>query len=199
MMMPHAHSKNAARQGILVLLAAAAITGAAMTLAVAKEKPATGVLGFTMKTIDGKEVPLSNYRGKVLLIVNVASECGFTPQYKDLEALYQKYKEKGFMILGFPANNFGAQEPGTDEQIQKFCTSTYGVTFDMFSKISVMGNDQHPLYKLITSDPTYGGDVKWNFQKYLVDREGNLAGKFLSKVTPLSDDITSAIEKALSR
>ena len=170
-----------------------------MAHADAKGKPESGVLGFTMKTIDGKEVPLSNYRGKVLLIVNVASECGFTPQYKDLEALYQKYKDRGFMILGFPANNFGAQEPGTDQEIKKFCTSTYGVTFDMFSKISVMGKDQHPLYALITSDPTYGGDVKWNFQKYLVDREGNLAGKFLSKVTPMSDDITSAIEKALAR
>jgi glutathione peroxidase len=180
-----------------MLLAAAAFTGALMTLAVAGEKPATSVLGFTMKTIDGEEVTLSQYRGKVLLIVNVASECGFTPQYKDLEALYRKYKDRGFMILGFPANNFGAQEPGTDQEIKTFCSSTYGVTFDLFSKISVRGADQHPLYKFITSDSTYGGDVKWNFQKYLVDREGKLAGKYLSKITPMSVEVTSAIEKAL--
>jgi glutathione peroxidase len=101
------------------------------------------------------------------------------------------------MILGFPANNFGAQEPGTDQEIKTFCSTTYGVTFDMFSKISVKGDDQHPLYRLITSDSTYGGDVKWNFQKYLVDREGNLAGKYLPKVQPMSDVLTSAIEKAL--
>ena len=170
-----------------------------MSPTAAKEKPAAGVLGFTMKTIDGADVPLSKYRGKVLLIVNVASQCGFTPQYKDLEALYLKYKDEGFMILGFPANNFGAQEPGTDQEIKSFCSTTYGVTFDMFSKISVKGDDQHPLYKLITSDSTYGGDVKWNFQKYLVDRNGRLAGKYLSRVTPLSDELTSAIEKALKQ
>jgi glutathione peroxidase len=198
-MMTISHTTNAARIGALALLAAAAFTGAFMPPAFTKDKPATGLLAFTMKNIDGDEVPLSKYRGKVLLIVNVASECGYTPQYKDLEALYRKYKDRGFMILGFPANNFGAQEPGTDQEIKKFCTTTYDVTFDMFSKISVKGDDQHPLYKLITSDPAYGGDVKWNFQKYLVDKEGNLAGKYLSKVTPMSDELTSAIEKALSR
>jgi glutathione peroxidase len=191
------HAYNAVRRGARMLLAAAAFTGALMTLAVAGEKPATSVLGSTMKTIDGEEVTLSKYRGKVLLVVNVASECGFTPQYKDLEALYRKYKDRGFMILGFPANNFGAQEPGTDQEIKTFCSSTYGVTFDLFSKISVKGADQHALYKFITSDSTYGGDVKWNFQKYLVNREGKLAGKFFSKVTPMSDEVTSAIEKAL--
>ncbi len=168
-----------------------------MTRTAAKETPEAGIFSFTMKSIDGKEVPLSQYRGKVLLIVNVASECGFTPQYRDLEALYRKYRDRGFMILGFPANNFGAQEPGTDEQIRTFCSSTYGVTFDLFSKISVAGSDQHPLYRFITSDPNYGGDVKWNFQKYLVDRQGNIVGKYLSKVTPMSDEITGAIEKAL--
>ena len=170
-----------------------------MTLPPAREKAATGVLGFTMKSIDGADVPLSKYQGKVLLIVNVASRCGFTPQYTDLEALYQKYKGQGFMILGFPANNFGAQEPGTDQEIKSFCSTTYGVTFDMFSKISVKGEDQHPLYRLITSDSTYGGDVKWNFQKYLVDRNGKLAGKYSSRVTPLSAELTSAIEKALKQ
>ena len=180
-------------------LAATIILGAAMSIAVAREKPHTSVLSFTMKGIDGQEVPLAKYKGKVLLIVNVASECGFTPQYKDLEALYEKYKDRGFDILAFPANNFGAQEPGTDPEIKQFCTSKYGVTFDMFSKISVMGSDQHPLYKFITSDPTYGGDVKWNFQKYLVNREGKLVGKYFSRVTPLSSELTGAIEAALKQ
>ena len=193
------HRENPVRCGARLLLAAAAFTGAIMTLAVAKEKPAASVLGFTMKSIEGEDVPLSKYKGKVILIVNVASECGFTPQYKDLEALYLKYKEKGFMILGFPANNFGAQEPGTDQEIKTFCSSTYGVTFDMFSKISVKGDDQHPLYRFITSDPAYGGEVKWNFQKYLVDREGTIVGKYLSRVTPMSDELTSAIENALKK
>jgi len=194
---PQAAFWGAGRRGLV--LAAAIILGATMSVGVAREKPNTSVLSFTMKDIDGKDVPLSKYKGKVVLIVNVASECGFTPQYKDLEALYEKYKDQGFVILGFPANNFGEQEPGTDPEIKEFCTSKYGVKFDMFSKISVMGSDQHPLYKFITSDPTYGGDVKWNFQKYLVDREGKLAGKYFSRVTPLSPELTGAIEAALKQ
>jgi len=193
----HAAYRGAGGSGLV--LAAAIILGAAMSVGVAREKPHTSVLSFTMKDIDGKDVPLSKYKGKVLLIVNVASECGFTPQYKDLEALYEKYKDQGFVILGFPANNFGAQEPGTDPEIKEFCTSKYGVTFDMFSKISVMGSDQHPLYRFITSDPTYGGDVKWNFQKYLVTRDGKLAGKYFSRITPLSPELTGAIEAALKQ
>jgi glutathione peroxidase len=155
---------------------------------------------FIMKNIDGKDVPLAEYRGKVILVVNVASECGNTPQYKDLEALYQKYKKKGLVILGFPANNFGEQEPGTDAEIKKFCTSTYSVTFPMFSKISVKGDDQHPLYRLLTSrdtDPEFAGDVKWNFQKYLISRDGTIIGKFAPKLNPSSEEVTAAIEKAL--
>jgi glutathione peroxidase len=193
------NQNNALRRGARILLAAAAFTGAFMTHAVAGDKPAPGVLGFTMKNIDGEDVNLSKYRGKVLLIVNVASLCGNTPQYKDLEALYLKYKERGFMILGFPANNFGSQEPGTDKEIKTFCSTTYGVTFDLFSKISVKGEDQHPLYRLITSDSTYGGEVKWNFQKYLVDREGKIAGKYIPKMTPTSEVLISDIEKALAK
>jgi len=153
-----------------------------------------------MKTIEGKTIPLSTYKGKVLLIVNVASRCGFTPQYKDLEALYKKYENQGFAILGFPANNFGGQEPGTDPEIKEFCTANYGVTFPMFSKISVKGEDQHPFYRYLTSDeanPATSGDVKWNFQKYLVGRDGKVLAKFLSRVTPLSEELTSAIENAL--
>jgi glutathione peroxidase len=190
---------GAARRRYFPLVVAALIAGVYMSQAAARERPGTGIYGFTMKNIDGKEIPLSQYKGKVLLIVNVASECGFTPQYKDLEALYRKYRDRGFMVLGFPANNFGAQEPGTDQQIKQFCSTTYGVTFDMFSKISVKGEDQHPLYRLITSDGTYGGDIKWNFQKYLVDREGKIVGKYLSRVNPMSDEVTLAIEKALKQ
>ncbi len=155
------------------------------------------VYDFTMKDIDGKEVNFARYKGKVLLIVNVASECGYTPQYKDLETLFKKYKDKGFMILGFPANNFGEQEPGTDPEIKAFCEKNYGVTFDIFSKITVKGNDRHPLYKMITSDVKVGGDVKWNFQKYLVDKNGNLTHKFFSAVEPMSKEIVSAVEAAL--
>jgi len=156
---------------------------------------------FVMKDIDGKSVPLSSYKGKVLLVVNVASQCGYTPQYRGLEALYRKYKSRGFMIIGFPANNFGHQEPGTDTEIKTFCTKTYDVTFDLFSKISVKGSDQHPLYRFLTStgtNPEYSGEVKWNFQKYLLDRKGRIVGKFASAVEPSSSELTSAIEQALN-
>jgi glutathione peroxidase len=159
------------------------------------------VYDFSMKSIDGDTIPLSSYRGKVLLLVNVASRCGFTPQYEDLEALYRKYQDRGFAILGFPANNFLGQEPGTDAEIKEFCTLTYGVTFPMFSKISVKGDDQHPLYRYLTSgeaNPSMGGDVKWNFQKYLVGRDGKVLAKFGSRVKPLSEELTAALESALS-
>ena len=159
-----------------------------------------GVLSYTMKDIDGNDVPLSRYKGKTVLIVNVASRCGNTPQYEGLEKLYRIYHNKGLVVLGFPANNFGAQEPGTDEEIKEFCTTTYGVTFDMFSKISVKGDDQHPLYRYLTSaetNPGFAGDVAWNFTKYLVNREGKVVGKFGSKVKPMSEELVTAVEKAL--
>jgi len=162
----------------------------------------TSVLDFTMTTIDEKTVPLSTYKGKVLLLVNVASRCGYTPQYKNLEALYEKYKAKGFTVLGFPANNFGAQEPGTNVEIKQFCTSRYNVTFDVFAKISVKGDDQHPLYRFLTSEktnPGYSGPIKWNFQKFLVGRDGKVVGRFDSGVDPLSAEIVQAVEAALAR
>jgi glutathione peroxidase len=186
----------------LSLLVGAGLLGALPALALAGGAPAAGgIYDFTVKTIDGKEIPLSAYRGKVLLIVNVASECGHTPQYKDLEALYRKYRDRGFVVLGFPANNFGGQEPGTDAEIMEFCSTTYDVTFPMFSKISVAGEDQHPLYRFITSgdqDPAVAGEVKWNFQKYLVGRDGRLMAKYLSRVKPMSGELTGAVEKALA-
>ncbi|HVN48912.1 MAG TPA: glutathione peroxidase [Bacteroidota bacterium] len=152
---------------------------------------------FVMKTIDEKEKPLSEYNGKVLMIVNVASKCGNTPQYKALEQLYEKYKAMGFMILGFPANNFLWQEPGTDSEIKQFCTLNYGVTFDMFSKIDVKGKNQHPLYQYLTKETPVSGTVEWNFQKYLVDRHGNVVEKFSPKTLPDDPNIIAAVEKLL--
>ncbi|MBN1399109.1 MAG: glutathione peroxidase [Bacteroidetes bacterium] len=152
---------------------------------------------FTVKTIDGKDKSLSDYKGKVLMIVNVASKCGHTPQYKGLQALYEKYKDQGFVILGFPANNFLWQEPGTDDEIKNFCTLNYGVTFDMFSKISVKGKDQHPLYRYLTEESPVPGAVKWNFQKYLVDRNGNVVEKFAPGVKPDEKEVIDKIEQLL--
>jgi glutathione peroxidase len=157
------------------------------------------VLDFTVKNIDGKETPLKNYKGSVLLIVNVASKCGLTPQYEQLEALNQKYKEKGLQILGFPANNFMGQEPGDESQIKQFCTLKYKVSFDMFSKISVKGGDIHPLYKFLTTKPKpIGGDVDWNFAKFLVDRQGNVIARFSAPTKPDAPEVVAAIEKALA-
>jgi glutathione peroxidase len=156
---------------------------------------ASNVHEFTLNSIDGKPAPLSAYQGKVVLIVNVASRCGFTPQYAGLEALYEKYKDRGFVILGFPANNFGGQEPGTNEEIKTFCSTKYNVTFPMYSKISVKGEDKAPLYQFLT-DAT-GSEIQWNFTKFLVDKDGKVVARFEPKVTPESPDVAAAIEKAL--
>ncbi|MEP7075433.1 MAG: glutathione peroxidase [Acidobacteriota bacterium] len=156
---------------------------------------------FTMKNIDGADVSLGKYKKNVVMIVNTASKCGYTPQYEGLEKIYEKYKDKGFVILGFPANNFGAQEPGTETEIKEFCTLKYHVSFPMFSKISVKGEDQHPLYAYLTgkeTDPQFAGDITWNFNKFLVDRQGNVVARFSSKDTPESDTVTAAIEKYLA-
>lgn len=163
--------------------------------------PKQGPLGFTVKTIDGQEKKLSDYQGKVVLLVNVASKCGLTPQYAALEAVYEKYKDQGFVVIGFPANNFGSQEPGSNEQIKEFCTSKYNVTFPMMSKISVKGDDKHPLYKFLTEGKAgedFAGDIEWNFAKFLVDRNGNVMARFGSRTTPDSPQVTEAIEKALA-
>lgn len=157
---------------------------------------ASNVHEFTLKTIDGQPAPLSQYKGKVMLLVNVASKCGYTPQYTGLESLYQKYKDRGLVIVGVPANNFGGQEPGTDAEIKTFCTRTYNVTFPMLSKVSVKGEDKTPLYQYLTSEN--GGEVKWNFTKFLVGKDGKVIGRFESKVTPESPEMTQAVEKALA-
>ena len=156
------------------------------------------IYNFGLVGIDGKPRPLSFYKGQVLLIVNVASQCGYTPQYAGLETLYEKYKDQGFKVVGFPANNFGGQEPGTDEEIKTFCTRKYNVTFPMYSKISVTGGDQAPLYKyLVRADPSHSGEIKWNFTKFLVDRNGNVVQRFEPAVTPEDPQVRTAIEKAL--
>lgn len=165
-----------------------------------KKSSADNISNISVKDMNGKMIPLSSYKGKVLLIVNVASKCGFTPQYKGLEALYKRYKDKGFEILGFPCNDFGHQEPGTNAEIKQFCTSKYDVTFKLFDKIKVLGPEKSPLYAELTdNDVTGKSDIGWNFEKFLIDRYGNIVARFRSKVTPLSETITSAIEKQLAK
>jgi glutathione peroxidase len=163
--------------------------------------PPKSVYDFTLKSIDGQPASLSEYHGKVLLLVNVASRCGFTHQYTALESMYEKYKDRGLVIVGIPANNFMGQEPGTNEEIKTFCTKNYNVSFPMMSKISVKGDDKTPLYQFLTAketDPKFGGEIQWNFTKFLFDRNGNPVARFEPAVEPDSPEVTAAIESALS-
>ena len=187
------------RPTVLITIFSLLILSSKLTAQQKEQTPvnAKGIYSFTMKTIDGKVKPLAEYQGKVLLVVNVASFCGYTPQYKDLEEVYRTYKDKGFVVLGFPANNFGQQEPGSDEEIKTFCDTKFNVTFDLFSKISVKGDDQHPLYQYITKDSPFPGPVKWNFQKYLVDKNGNIVATYPSKVKPTDKEVIQQIESLL--
>jgi glutathione peroxidase len=180
----------------------------------------TAVQEIPVTTIDGERTTLAEHDGKVLLVVNVASQCGLTPQYEALEALYEKAKDRGFAVLGFPANNFGAQEPGTDEEIAEFCSSTYSVQFPMYSKISVVGDDQHPLYKELTTavpraegdpdsfrerlagfgmTPNNDPDILWNFEKFLIARDGTVARRFAPTTAPDDPIVVEAIEAELAR
>lgn len=155
--------------------------------------------GIPLKDINGKDTSLKAYQGKVLLMVNVASKCGYTPQYKSLEATYRKFKDQGLVILGFPCNQFGGQEPGSNEDIKQFCSSKYEVTFPLFDKLNVKGPEQHPLYAALTGkEAPFPGDIKWNFEKVLVGRDGKIIKRWPSKVTPDSEEITQAIETALA-
>ena len=165
------------------------------------QKEDTSVLDFTVKDIEGNEVSLEQYKGKALLIVNVASKCGYTKQYAALEALYDEYKGKGLEILAFPANNFNEQEPGTNEEIKLFCTTRFSVSFPLFAKISVAGNDSAPLYTYLTSkesNPGFAGDISWNFTKFLVDCQGKVVARFSPNTKPDAKEVKTAIEKALA-
>lgn len=194
---------------MLLRIAALALPAAALLLAGLataraddpKETP-DSALDFTLKDIDGNPVDLERYKGDVLLIVNVASFCGNTPQYAGLEDLYEKYKDRGFAVLAFPANEFGQQEPGSDEEIKAFCTKNYGVTFPVFSKIVVKGQGIHPLYQYLTQQPTEpkaSGDISWNFEKFLVDSNGKVVARFEPKTQPDDPKVIAAIEEALKQ
>lgn len=192
---------------VMLALAAVAVAGVAykfgMILNPSPSSPPLekSIYDFKMKNIDGQEIKLSNYKGKVMMIVNTASKCGYTPQYEGLQGVYGKYKDKGLVILGFPANNFMGQEPGTEAEIKEFCSTKYKVTFPVFAKISVKGEDQHPLYNFLTNkatNPEFSGDISWNFNKFLLDRGGKVVARFGSKDRPDSEAVIAAIEKYLA-
>ncbi|MEI9963296.1 MAG: glutathione peroxidase [Limisphaerales bacterium] len=160
---------------------------------------AGSIYDIAVKDIDGKDTTLAAYKGKIVLIVNVASHCGFTPQYKNLEAVYEKYKDKGFVVLGFPCNQFGAQEPGSNEEIKQFCTREYFITFPLFDKIEVNGANQHPLYAALTGETSpFPGKIGWNFTKFLISKDGKILKRFDSKIKPDAPEATEAIEAALA-
>ncbi len=179
-------------------------SGVFMTAASAEDKkgePATSVLKESMKSLGGEEVDLQKYKGKVVLVVNTASKCGLTPQYTELQSLYEKYKDQGLVVLGFPCNQFGKQEPGSSKEITEFCTKNYGVTFDMFDKVEVNGEGACELYKKLTAmklPPTGDGKVSWNFEKFLIDRAGQAVARFAPRTTPDDEEVVSAIEKLLA-
>ncbi len=184
---------------LIALSAPALLIGLAMTSQADDKK--TSVLEYKVKDIDGKDVDLAKYKGDVLLVVNTASQCGLTPQYKGLEALYEKYKDKGFKVLAFPANEFGGQEPGSNAEIKTFCETKYNVTFPVFSKIVVKGDGMDPVYQYLTekgTDPKFAGDIKWNFTKFLVNRKGEVIARFEPTTKPESEAVIAAVEKALA-
>lgn len=163
---------------------------------------ASSVYEFTLNSINGQPAPLAAYKGKVLLMVNVASKCGFTPQYEALEGLFEKYKSQGLVVVGFPANNFLGQEPGTNNEIKDFCERTYHVKFPMYGKISVKGDDKAALYHYLTekqTNPAFGGEIQWNFTKFLIGRDGAIIARFEPAVKPDSPEVITTIEKALKQ
>jgi glutathione peroxidase len=184
-------------KGITLAVAAVLLAGCA-AVGTGEEKPMGGPLDRKMKGIDGKEVDLAQYKGKVVLVVNVASQCGYTPQYEGLQALYTKYQNDGLVVLGVPSNDFGAQEPGTDEEIKKFCTTNYKVTFPMLSKVKVKGADKVDLYKQLTA-ATDKKEIGWNFEKFVINRKGEVVKRFGSAVEPSSDDLVKTIRTELDK
>jgi glutathione peroxidase len=190
------------RQLLAIVIGLTFLAQSTLTAAENKSKGVPPVLQFKTKSLEGKDVDLSKYQGKVLLIVNTASRCGYTPQYKGLEQLHEKYSKDGLVVLGFPCNQFFRQEPGSAQQIRDFCTSKYNVQFDLFEKIDVKGKNQTPLYKWLTSaeaTPSDPGDVKWNFEKFLVGRDGKVIARFRTKIDPGSPQVTEAIETELKK
>jgi glutathione peroxidase len=187
----------------IALFTALAVLGLSYSAVRSEDKKGdVSVLSFKMKGIDGKEVDLSQYKGKVVMFVNVASKCGLTPQYKGLQAIYEQYKDQGFVIVGVPANEFGKQEPGTDAEIVKFCSAKYNVSFPMLSKVVVKGEGQVPLYKFLTSkdtNPKFAGPIAWNFTKFLVSRDGVVVNRFEPRVDPQSAEVKTAIEAELAK
>ena len=194
--------RAAINRGIRLLCAASLLFAGASLVRADKEAAVPAALNFKMKKIDGKEVNLADYKGKVVLLVNVASQCGYTPQYEGLQAIYDKYGKDGFVVVGVPANEFGAQEPGSNDEIAKFCKSKYSVTFDMLAKVTVKGDGICPLYQYLTSsdtNPKFSGPIGWNFEKFLIGRSGEVVGRFKSGVDPESDTLTKVIEAELAK
>ena len=185
--------------GLILATVGAVFTLARPAAAAGDAEPTAGLYAFEAKRLDGQLEKLDRYRGQVLLIVNTASRCGYTPQYEALQALYEEKRDRGLVVLGFPSNDFGNQEPGSDRQIGEFCKLNYGVDFPMFSKVEVGGPDAHPVYAYLTSQPKpVGGPVAWNFQKYLVDRDGRVVSKFESRVKPDDPKLVSAVDALLA-
>jgi glutathione peroxidase len=191
--------KGSSRAGLIASIAGALSIIALSAFNARGDDPGEGVLDRTMRTITGEDKPLSDFRGEVILIVNTASRCGLTPQYEGLESLYESRHDKGFVILGFPANNFAGQEPGSDSEIAEFCRLNYGVTFPMFARISVKGAEIDPLYATLTTMPApIGGEVQWNFQKYVVDRKGNVVARFEPRTSPDDPALVELIDSLLA-
>ena len=181
---------------------ALAVAGSVIAADEKKDGDTPAVLDFKMKSLDGKDVDLSKYKGKVVMMVNVASQCGATPQYEALQDLQEAYKDQGFVVLGFPCNQFGAQEPGSAEEIREFCTDNYGVTFDLFSKIDVNGDEAAPLYKFLTSEetnPGLSGKIGWNFEKFLISRDGKVVARFKTPVKPDSEEVVKKVEEEIKK
>lgn len=186
---------------LLTLAAVAALAGVVAT-GFAEDTKVTGPLEYKIKDIDGKDFDLSKFKGKVVLLVNVASQCGYTKQYEGLQELYAKYEKDGLVVVGIPSNDFGKQEPGSDEEIKKFCSSKYSVTFPMMSKVVVKGTDKVPLYQFLTSkdtNPDFAGEIGWNFEKFLIGRDGKVVARFKSAVEPTSDEMVKAIKTQLEK
>jgi glutathione peroxidase len=187
------------QKGVFIMLKSLLVL-LALGMAVVGSASAPSIYTYTLNSIDGKPTPLSTFKGKVVMLVNVASRCGFTPQYTGLEALYEKHKDQGFVIVGIPANNFGGQEPGTNEEIKTFCKSKYDVTFPMMAKVSVAGADKAPLYQFLTdpaTNPGTSGEIKWNFTKFLIGRNGEILARFEPATRPDDPTLNAAVEKAL--